>query len=311
MGRIILLTAFGGAALVALLYGIVLNGFGLFGPAGDTTVLSPNAPPKEIGTRTDPGVTGARAPAAKAAEPPSETAATPTGAPGSTGAAGPAAAPEPPEAASAPRTARNVTPPNVLSRPTSPYRQPIVEAEPEEPDEPPTRRYHRIVVEDAGTLRSGDATIRLAGIAPVPGDKTCTDAAGHDWPCGRIAAGALRMLIRNRAIDCSVVEKTSDGIAATCSVGLQDLNGWLVEQGWAEDAGGGYGTQAEAARAAKRGIHLAEWKDKTAGESAAQSLSPFTAPTVQSDPFSPLAQGAVESPADQGTGLVDAVQGDE
>ena len=310
MARILTLTAVGAIMLVALLYGVVLNGFGLFGPGyppGNTTAIAPNTPPKEIAaTPVDP-VEIAKTPLAPKTdradriEQPEATVVE--------------QAPEPEPT----RIARDVTPPNVLRRATSPYKDPRLEPEAAEEEEPdPVRRYHRVVVRDARTLEAGDDIIRFAGIAPISGEKTCTDAAGTEWPCGRIAAGDLRRLIRHRAIDCAVVSKAEGEITATCSAGLEDINGWLVEQGWAEvSAGAGYAEEADAARAEKRGIYLAEWKTKgQGGTGAASSLTAFTAPTLPPDTLSgapsvAVPQGPVEGPSDQGAGLVDTVQGNE
>ncbi len=182
----------------------------------------------------------------------------------------------------------------------------------------PIRRFHQVVVRDARTLEAGDLTIRFAGITPIAADKTCTDEAGRDWPCGRAAAGALRMLIRHRAVDCTVVTRAEDEITATCSAGLEDINGWLVEQGWADiSSGTEYTEEADAARAEKRGIYLAEWKPKGQGGSGAtSSLTAFTAPTLPQETLSgapsvAVPQGPVEGSPDQGAGLVDAVQGNE
>jgi endonuclease YncB( thermonuclease family) len=310
MARILSLTAVGALLLVALLYGVVLNGFGLFGPGyppGNTTAIAPNKAPKEIAaTPVDP-VEIAKTPLA-----PKTDRADRIEQP-ETAVVEPAPEPEPM------RAARDVTPPNVLRRATSTYKDPRLEpavAEEEEPD--PVRRYHRVVVRDARTLEAGDVIIRFAGIAAIAADRTCTDAAGTEWPCGRIAAGALRMLIRHRAIDCAVVSQAEGEITATCSAGLEDINGWLVEQGWAEvSAGTDYAEEADAARAEKRGIYLAEWKPKGQGGSGAtSSLTAFTAPTLPQDAFSgtpsvAVPQGPVEGPPDQGAGLVDPVQGNE
>ncbi len=310
MARILSLTAVGALLLVALLYGVVLNGFGLFGPGyppGNTTAIAPNKAPKEIAAMPVDPVEIAKTPLA-----PKTDRADRIEQP-ETAVVEPAPEPEPI------RAARDVTPPNVLRRATSTYKDPRLEpavAEEEEPD--PVRRYHRVVVRDARTLEAGDVIIRFAGIAAIAADRTCTDAAGTEWPCGRIAAGALRMLIRHRAIDCAVVSQAEGEITATCSAGLEDINGWLVEQGWAEvSAGTDYAEEADAARAEKRGIYLAEWKPKGQGGSGAtSSLTAFTAPTLPQDAFSgtpsvAVPQGPVEGSPDQGAGLVDPVQGNE
>ena len=339
MVRTLALTVFAAVALAALLYGVVLNGFGLFKPLPDTGAQTRNASKVDASKVDAPKADAPKADAPTADDPKTDIAegaeddaargdrANLGGRPVSPDEA-PAAADASPEPAGEPagepaaettvstaaRTARNVTPANVLSRPTTPYRDPLAAAAKpdEEPEDALPRRYHRVVVEDAATLRSGDTTIRFAGIAPVAAERTCTDEAGRAWPCGRVATAALRRLIRHRAIDCVVEAKTAGGIVATCSAGLQDINGWLVAQGWAEATpGGAYAEDAEAARAEKRGIYLAEWQDQTPGDNEAASLSAFSAPSVQSDPFSVLSQGTVEGAADQGTGLVDPVERDE
>lgn len=324
MVRTLALIAIGAIALTALLYGVVLNGFGLFTPLSDTGTQTQTAAtadiPKGDAPKTAPLPTGIaegtadstadgdRAASGEQPEAPDEASAAADAAPDKTGESRTETTASPP-----PRTARNVTPPNVLSRPTTPYRDPRAATTREEaPEDSSPRRFHRIVVEDAATLRSGNTTIRFAGIAPIAADRTCTDAAGQAWPCGRVAAAALRRLIRHRAIDCTVAAVAAEGIVATCSAGLQDINGWLVAQGWAEvPPDSAYAEDAEAARGEKRGIYLAEWRNTAPGDNEAASLSAFSAPSVQSDPFSVLSQGTVEGAADQGTGLVDAIERDE
>lgn len=285
MGRIIVLTTLAAVASAALIYGVVLNGFGLLGPAAPPPIAS-------VATRTAPPV-DATAPAGpaesnlqQAAAPKTDRADTAAG----TDATGTPAPAEPP------RVARDVTPPNVLSRPTSRYRDPALEEKQNaETEQPLVRRYHRVVVEDAGTLKSGDVTIHFAGIAPIEGKRTCTDDHGQSWPCGRVAAAALRMLIRNRAVDCTVVSEAADGILGTCSAGLQDINGWLVDQGWADPApDAGYAAEADAARSSKRGIYLARWEQTGQGGAGAVPQAAFVAPPIRPDAFSVV---PVEQPA--------------
>ncbi|TCT13224.1 hypothetical protein EDC22_10185 [Tepidamorphus gemmatus] len=304
--------------LVASLYGVVLNGFGLFAPeggrglaavseqAGDTApqpapVTQPA--PKPERDAPVPGLlpSASRDPDSRRAAPltlpPSSDTLPPSPgtAPAATaGSARPDDDPLPPSG----RVARNVTPPNVLQRPTARYAEPASETgPPPEPARP--RRFHRVVVADAGTLRAGDTVIRLAGIVPVGADQTCTDASGREWPCGRAAAAALRMLIRNRAVDCALIAERDGVSAATCSVGLQDINGWLVAHGWAEPDADTYAAEAQAARRDRRGVHAAEWRAGDAVTSGAASLSAFTAPELPRDSIpglpAPLAPDAAQS----------------
>ena len=282
MIRTVLLTCCVLVLLAVGLYGIVLNGFGLVPTGGDVAgrpaatagmvsdddpskhspgasdsdaVISPDAARQTGVTPSEPGVAEtARAEAGRA----------------ETGAA-------------TARLARDVTPPNVLSRPTSAYLDPLRRKEAEE-EEPDTRLYHRVMVADAGTLQAGKTTIRFAGVTPLDAGRTCTDETGQDWPCGRAAAAALRMLIRHRAVECAVAEEVPEGIVGTCAMGLRNINGWLVEHGWAEAAPqGGYEAAAEIARAEGRGMHRPKWQDKGRGGSGAVPAAAFTAPSIPAE----------------------------
>ncbi len=275
MIRTVLLTCCVLVVLAVGFYGVILNGFGLV-PAG-VPVGSEKAGRQMAGT--DPAAAAdpsRRGPANGDGE------ATPgSGADAEAGEAPSPAPSQPAETAGTP--ARDVTPPNVLSRPTSTYidpsRRPAVEEE-----APDTRLYHRVIVADAGTLRAGDTVIRFAGVRPLGADRTCTDAAGQDWPCGRVAAAALRMLIRHRAVECAVAEEGPEGIVGTCAMGLRDINGWLVEHGWAEAAPqGGYEAAAEIARAEGRGMHRPKWQDTGRGGSGTVPAAAFTAPSIPTE----------------------------
>lgn len=268
--------------LGAILHGVVLNGFGLFGTDEAPPVAAPSesAPP-------EPAPPPPRVPASGPVEDPA-----PAPPPAREALAGEDPLP-PPE-----RVARNVTPPNVLQLPTSRYVEPgSGPPKPAEPEEIRPRRYHRVVVADAGTLKAGGTVIRLAGIAPVPAGRMCTDGTGQDWPCGRAAAAALRMLIRNRAIDCSETAPLDDGIAATCSVGLQDINGWLVEHGWAEPEAEDYADAGEAARKERRGVYAAEWRAGAPTPPVTAPLSAFTAPQIPPEPVPGAPTPATPTPA--------------
>lgn len=168
------------------------------------------------------------------------------------------------------RAVRDVSPEGVFSGPVAPSRPPerVMAPEPE-PEAQPTKRYFRVVVEDAGTLRAGRRTIRLAGIEAPAADATCTDEAGTEWPCGRAARAQLNLFLRGRAIDCATVSEGNEAITATCRTGGEDIAAWLVDQGWAR-AGeeSRYSDAARAARSDGRGLFQREWRsagDRTAG----------------------------------------------
>ena len=120
---------------------------------------------------------------------------------------------------------------------------------------PPTepKLYSRVTVRDGGTLQSGDAVIRLAGIAARDADATCKSANGKSWPCGAAAKSALTRLIRSRAVTCELPKQSAQkDVVARCSVAGADLSTWMVRQGWAEPKDTNEPKLAQAAAAAKQ-----------------------------------------------------------
>ncbi len=103
---------------------------------------------------------------------------------------------------------------------------------------PRKRLFFRVVVADAGTIKAKKVTIKLAGVATPDIKKVCIDARKRKWRCGLAARGALRRLIRIRAIECPTMPFDATAtITARCSVGRTDIAEWLVKYGWAEPAG--------------------------------------------------------------------------
>ena len=113
--------------------------------------------------------------------------------------------------------------------------------------------YYRVTVRDGGTLQSGGAVIRLAGIAARDADATCKSANGKSWPCGAAAKSALTRLIRSRAVTCELPKQSAQkDVVARCSVAGADLSTWMVRQGWAEPKDTNEPKLAQAAAAAKQ-----------------------------------------------------------
>ena len=102
---------------------------------------------------------------------------------------------------------------------------------------PPVRkRFYRVIVQDAGTLKTGNHIIRLAGISVREEDETCKDENGASWPCGTRARAALTRLIRGRAVICDVpAAGDRPEITARCRIGETDLSLWMVAQGWRKE----------------------------------------------------------------------------
>jgi endonuclease YncB( thermonuclease family) len=113
-------------------------------------------------------------------------------------------------------------------------------------------------VADGDTLTITGVRIRLIDIDAPELDQSCTDAQGHDWPCGRQASNQLRDRVRGREINCKPQARDKYGrTLARCALpDSTDINAWMVQQGWAVTSGFAnvYGTQEADAKAAKRGI---------------------------------------------------------
>ena len=117
-----------------------------------------------------------------------------------------------------------------------------------------TERLFNPVVAAAGAIETASGLIRLDGIEAPAAEAMCGEG-GAAWPCGRAARAALRRFIRGRAIECDVPAWAAAVPETTrCTVGGDDIAGWLAAQGWAAAESGPYRAAADAARAAKRGL---------------------------------------------------------
>jgi len=89
-------------------------------------------------------------------------------------------------------------------------------------------------VVDGDTLTFGAVKVRLEGIDAPETDQVCLNARGVYWTCGIEARDRLAAHIANREIRCS-----SNGIDAYkrelghCSLADENLNAWMVREGWA------------------------------------------------------------------------------
>jgi endonuclease YncB( thermonuclease family) len=87
---------------------------------------------------------------------------------------------------------------------------------------------------DGDTLAIGATKVRLEGIDAPESDQYCINATGVRWTCGIEARNQLVAHVAGREISC-----TSSGIDAykrtlgTCRLAGEDLNGWMVQEGWA------------------------------------------------------------------------------
>lgn len=113
-----------------------------------------------------------------------------------------------------------------------------------------------IRVIDADTVDIDGTRYRLFGIDAPEAHQTCR-AWGRTWDCGSAATEALTA--RTAGMTCTGTDTDRFGrVIGVCSSGDEDLNAWLVTNGWAlayrqfaED----YADEEEQARANKQGIH--------------------------------------------------------
>jgi endonuclease YncB( thermonuclease family) len=113
---------------------------------------------------------------------------------------------------------------------------------------------------DGDTLAIGTTRVRLEGIDAPETDQVCLNASGTNWACGVDARDQLVAHIAGREITC--IPSGTDvyrRILATCYLANEDLNAWMVQQGWAlayVKYSLAYRTVEDDARAQQRGL----WK---------------------------------------------------
>ena len=133
-----------------------------------------------------------------------------------------------------------------------------------------TRRRETIQADVAGrarviegdTIAVGSARIRLFGVDAPESAQRCL-AESRRWSCGEQATRALAARIDGRSVACEERDRDRYGrIVAVCRYGGQDVNAWLVREGWAS-AYRRYSTayvgEEAAAKAAQRGVWRGEF----------------------------------------------------
>ncbi|MBL0407691.1 thermonuclease family protein [Microvirga aerilata] len=116
----------------------------------------------------------------------------------------------------------------------------------------------RASVIDGDTLDIRGTRIRLHGVDAPESAQMCQSMDGQTYRCGQKAALALSDKIATANVSCE--QKDTDRyqrIVAVCSVKGEDLNAWLVEEGYAlayRQYGTEYVSEEDKARARKRGI---------------------------------------------------------
>jgi endonuclease YncB( thermonuclease family) len=154
---------------------------------------------------------------------------------------------------------------------------------------------------DGDTLAIGEVKIRLEGIDAPETDQVCLDANAAKWACGAVARDRLIAHVNGRPIDCKPTGTDRYGrTLAVCSVAGDDLNAWMVHEGWAlafVRYSTAYVKEEEKAHAAERGLWRGafiapwDWRHRDKGTTILGPLSvPITAQKQLLEPVS--AEGA-------------------
>jgi endonuclease YncB( thermonuclease family) len=89
-------------------------------------------------------------------------------------------------------------------------------------------------VVDGDTLVIGDVKIRLEGIDAPETDQVCLDQSAAKWTCGIAARDRFSEHVERRPIDCTRSGSDKYGrTLAVCRLAGEDLNAWMVHEGWA------------------------------------------------------------------------------
>jgi endonuclease YncB( thermonuclease family) len=117
----------------------------------------------------------------------------------------------------------------------------------------------RVSVTDGDTLEIQGVRVRLYGVDAPESSQPCLDGKGQVYRCGQVSANRLAQFIGQATVTCTRRDTDRYGrTVATCTVGGQSINDWLVRQGLAvaylQYGGGIYQAAENEARKAKRGV---------------------------------------------------------
>jgi endonuclease YncB( thermonuclease family) len=160
------------------------------------------------------------------------------------------------------------------------------------------------LVIDGDTIAVRSRHVRLQGIDAPETDQVCLDVQGERWTCGIAARERLSAHIAGRPITCtSRGEDRYARMLATCLAGGENLNAWMVREGWAlayVQYSREYVGDEAAARAQRRGIwagaFIAPW-DWRHRDRATVILGAVSVPVAaQARLLAPASSAAAPSP---------------
>ena len=120
----------------------------------------------------------------------------------------------------------------------------------------------RARVIDGDTIEVASARVRLFGVDAPESAQNCLQGIRR-WSCGEQATRALAGRIDGRSVACEERDRDRYGrIVAVCRYSGQDVNAWLVREGWAmayRRYSMAYVGEEASARRAKRGLWRGEF----------------------------------------------------
>lgn len=116
---------------------------------------------------------------------------------------------------------------------------------------------------DGYTLDVAGSRVRLYGLDAPDAAQTCR-RNGRNWACGADAEKALVSAISGQEVICEEQDRDRYGrIVGICLAGSENLNAWMVENGWAvayrQYGGKSFDPEGVVARAAGRGVWSGEF----------------------------------------------------
>jgi endonuclease YncB( thermonuclease family) len=113
-------------------------------------------------------------------------------------------------------------------------------------------------IHDGDQVQIGNTKIRLGGIDAPSVDQLCLNTKGERWTCGVAARDELAHHVENKSWTCHALQTDRRGRSiARCEVDGEDIQKWMVKNGWAlayVRFSHDYDADEKAAREAKAGM---------------------------------------------------------